>query len=144
MTRRVVITGIGAVTPLGVGARNLFERWSAGESGIEEGLARCVDFDPSELLTRKEQRRTDRFAQLLVFAGEEALNHAGWSDGPPLEPERVATVIGTGIGGIPTIEQQHDRLREAGPRRISPLSIPLMMANARPAELAMCYRLECP
>ena len=144
MTRRVVITGVGAVTPLGVGARPLFERWAAGESGIEEGLARCVDFDPAELLTRKEQRRTDRFAQLLVFAGEEAINHAGWSDGPPLDPERVATVIGTGIGGIQTIEEQHDVLRESGPGRISPLSIPLMMANAGPAALAMRYGLKGP
>ena len=144
MTRRVVITGVGAVTPLGVGARPLFERWAAGESGIEEGLARCVDFDPTELLTRKEQRRNDRFAQLLIFAGEEAINHAGWSDGPPIEPERVATVIGTGIGGIQTIEEQHDVLRESGPGRISPLSIPLMMANAGPAALAMRYGLKGP
>jgi 3-oxoacyl-[acyl-carrier-protein] synthase II len=144
MTRRVVITGVGAVTPLGVGARQLFERWAAGESGIEEGLARCVDFDPTELLTRKEQRRNDRFAQLLIFAGEEAINQAGWSDGPPIEPERVATVVGTGIGGIQTIEDQHDVLRESGPGRISPLSIPLMMANAGPAALAMRYGLKGP
>jgi 3-oxoacyl-[acyl-carrier-protein] synthase II len=144
MSRRVVITGVGAVTPLGVGAHQLFERWNAGESGIEEGLGRCTDFEPSELLSKKEQRRTDRFAQLLIFAGEEALAAAGWSDGPPLDPERVACVIGTGIGGISTIETQHDVLRDSGPGRISPLSIPLMMANAGPAALAMRYGLKGP
>jgi 3-oxoacyl-[acyl-carrier-protein] synthase II len=144
MKRRVVITGVGAVTPLGAGARQLYGRWAAGECAIEEGLARCVDFDASEFLTRKEQRRNDRFAQLLIAAGDEATAQAGWSDGPPLESERVATVIGTGIGGIQTIETQHDVLRESGPGRISPLSIPLMMANAGPAALAMRFGLKGP
>jgi 3-oxoacyl-[acyl-carrier-protein] synthase II len=144
MSRRVVITGVGAVTPLGMGARRLYERWAAGESAIEDGLARCSDFEPGDLLSRKEQRRNDRFSQLVIFAGDEAIQEAGWAEGPPLDAERVATVIGTGIGGISTIETMHDVLRESGPGRVSPLSIPLMMANAGPAALAMRYGLKGP
>ena len=94
--------------------------------------------------SRKEQRRNDRFSQLVIFAGDEAIKEAGWADGPPLETERVATIIGTGIGGISTIETMHDVLRESGPGRVSPLSIPLMMANAGPAALAMRYGLKGP
>ena len=82
MSRRVAITGVGAVTPLGVGARRLHERWSDGESGIEDGLGRAGEFDPVEFMSTKEARRTDRFTQLSVAAAQEALEHAGW-DGRP-------------------------------------------------------------
>ena len=68
MTRRVVITGVGAVTPLGVGATTLVERWAAGECGIADGFGRCDEFDPTDVLTRKEARRADRFTQLAVSA----------------------------------------------------------------------------
>src|SRR5947208_7996314 len=110
MTRRVVITGVGAVTPLGNGATTLHERWKAGECGIESGVGACNEFEPAEVLTKKELRRTDRFAQLAIAASQEALEQAGWADGIPLDPERVGCVIGTGIGGIATIESQHDVL----------------------------------
>ena len=68
MTRRVVITGVGAVTPLGVGARALHERWTAGACAIEGGEAPCADFDPTVAMTAKEARRSDRFTQLAVAA----------------------------------------------------------------------------
>src|SRR5256885_13650202 len=118
MGRRVVITGVGAVTPLGVGARTLHERWSAGECGIEDGLGRCSDFEPREHLSVKEVRRSDRFTQLALSAAQEALADAGW-EGTPVPPERAACVIGTGIGGIGTLEDQHLVLREQGAERVS-------------------------
>ena len=62
MKRRVVVTGVGAVSPLGVGARTLHERWAAGECAIEDGLGRCSDFEPAAVLSKKEARRSDRFA----------------------------------------------------------------------------------
>jgi 3-oxoacyl-[acyl-carrier-protein] synthase II len=144
MSRRVVITGVGAVTPLGNGASTLYERWKAGECGIEGGVGACSDFEPAEVLTKKELRRTDRFAQFAIAACQEALDQAGWADGPPLDPERVGCVIGTGIGGISTIETQHDLLRESGPGKISPLGIPLMMGNAGAANLALRYGFKGP
>ena len=120
MSRRVAITGVGAVTPLGVGARRLHEGWRDGESGIEDGLGRAGEFDAADFMSTKEARRTDRFTQLSVAACQEALEHAGWDDGPPYEPDLVGCVIGTGIGGLGTIEDAHDVLRDSGPGRVSP------------------------
>src|ERR671922_756353 len=141
MTRTAVITGVGAVTPLGVGARALHERWTAGASGIEDGVGACSEFEPREHLSAKEVRRADRFTQLALAATQEALDDAGW-DGPPYERDRIGSVIGTGIGGIGTLEQQHLTLQEQGAERVSPLSIPLLMANAASGVLAMRYGLE--
>ncbi len=138
MSREVAITGVGAVTPLGVGAATLFDRWAAGESGIADGLARCDDFEPSDHLSRREARRSARFTQIALVSAQEALADAGWSgEDPPCEPTRIGCVIGTGIGGLPTIEEQHDRLNERGPAAISPLCIPTMMANAASGAIAI-------
>ncbi|MEA2449994.1 MAG: 3-oxoacyl-[acyl-carrier-protein] synthase [Thermoleophilaceae bacterium] len=137
MKRRVVITGTGAITPLGVGAATLLEAWSAGRCGIEDGLGRCADFKPAEFLGRKEMRRTDRFTQLAIAACDEALGEAGWGDEAPCRPEEVGCVIGTGIGGITTIEHQIAVHKEQGPRSVSPLGVPMMMSNAAPGVLAM-------
>ena len=137
MTRTTVITGVGAVTPLGVGARTLHERWSAGVSGIEDGYGRASEFEPTEHLSVKEARRSDRFTQFALAASKEALEDAGWEDGPPGDPDRTACVIGTGIGGIGTLESQHVVMRDQGPEKISPLSIPLLMANAASGVVAM-------
>jgi 3-oxoacyl-[acyl-carrier-protein] synthase II len=144
MSRRAVITGMGAVTPLGVGARTLHERWAAGESGLEDGEGRCDAFSAEDVLSRKEARRMDRFAQLAVGACEEALEDAGWGDGLPYEDERVGCIIGTGIGGLGSLEQQHLVLQDRGPSQVSPLSVPLMMANAGSAALAMRHGLRGP
>jgi len=105
MTRDVAITGIGAVTPLGVGAEALANRWTAGESGIDAGEGRCSDFDPVEFLTRKEKRRYDRFAQFAIVAADEALEAAGWNGEAPYEAGRVGCIIGTGVGGLGSLEE---------------------------------------
>ena len=144
MTRRVVVTGMGAVTPLGMGAATLHERWSSGECGLRDGVGAIPDFDPTDVLSGKEARRSDRFSQLAAVAAQEAIEQAGWGDGPPVPPERVGCVIGTGIGGILTIESQQDLLRERGPERVSPLSIPLMMPNAAAAMVALRHGLAGP
>ena len=142
MTRPVVITGVGAVTPLGSGARTLIERWTAGECGIEDGEGRCLDFDPAASMGRKAARRAARFTQLGLAAAAEAVEQAGWGDGPPVEPERAGCVIGTGIGGLQTIEDQHDVLAERGAGAVSPLGIPMLMPNAVAGQVAMAHGLK--
>jgi 3-oxoacyl-[acyl-carrier-protein] synthase II len=140
--RTVVITGIGAVTPLGVGAQVLHERWAAGECGIVDGVGACSDFEPSDYLSVKEARRLDRFSQLAVVAAGEALAQAGWVPDVPYDPLRVGCVIATGIGGIHTIESQHDVMRERGAKMISPLGIPQFMPNGAAAAVSMKHGLR--
>ena len=141
MSKRVVVTGVGAVTPLGLGASTLIDRWTAGECGIEDGLGRCDAFDPGEILTRKETKRADRYTQLAQVAAIEALQQAGWEDAG-IEPERTGCIIGTGIGGIGTIEAQHDVLHEKGAKGVSALAIPMLMANAAAGSVAMRHNLK--
>src|ERR671930_1443551 len=100
MNREIVVTGVGAVTPLGVGARTLYERWRAGVSGIQDGVGAATEFDPTDHLTIKEARRSDRFSQFAMVASDEALAESGWKDDLPYDPDRIATLIGTGIGGV--------------------------------------------
>ncbi|MGI9099911.1 MAG: beta-ketoacyl-[acyl-carrier-protein] synthase family protein [Solirubrobacteraceae bacterium] len=139
----VVVTGIGAVTPLGVGARTLHERWLAGRSGIEDGEGAARGFQPGEHLSLKEIRRADRFTQLALVAGDEALAEAGWSRGDlPYDADRIGVVVGTGIGGIGTLEHGKEAFTEHGPRMVPPLSVPLMMSNAAPAALSMRYGIR--
>jgi len=144
MSRAVAITGVGAVTPLGVGARALHERWTAGASGIEDGFGRCSEFDPAAVLSVKEARRADRCTQLALAAAAEALAHAGWDAEPPYDAGRVGSVIGTGIGGIATLTANQDVLREQGGEKVSPLGVPLMMANAPAGAVAMRHGLRGP
>ncbi len=141
---QVVVTGMGAVTPLGVGAHTLYERWAAGDCGIRDGEAPCADFDPKEFLSAKEARRADRFTQLALGACAEALADAGWEQGPPYEPTRIGCVLGTGIGGINTLVDGQDTLRERGGEYVSPLAVPLMMSNAGAAALSMRHGLQGP
>jgi 3-oxoacyl-[acyl-carrier-protein] synthase II len=144
VTRRVLITGLGAVTPLGVGSDTLLERWVAGHSGIDGGLGRCDAFEPGAAMTRKEAHRTDRFTQLAIVASEEAIAEAGWADGCPYDPARVGCVIGTGIGGLAMIEDQRLALTERGEQALSPFGVPMMMPNAAAGSVAMRHGLTGP
>jgi 3-oxoacyl-[acyl-carrier-protein] synthase II len=141
--RRVVITGVGAVTPLGVGAARLHERWAQGVVGIADGAGTCRDYDPKDFLSVKEARRLDRFSQFAITASAEALAQAAWDEvQSPYDPLRTGCVIATGIGGIETVETQHDAMRDRGPERVSPLGIPAYMPNAAAAAVSMKHGLR--
>jgi 3-oxoacyl-[acyl-carrier-protein] synthase II len=140
----IAVTGVGAVSPLGVGAPALLERWLAGASGVRDGEAPCADFVPGEFLSTKEARRADRFTQLALAAASEAIADAGWQTGLPYDARRIGCLIGTGIGGIVTIESNHERLDADGPKGVSPLAVPLMMGNAGTAAVSMRYGLRGP
>ena len=145
MSHRVLITGIGAVTPLGASARDLHEGWLARRSGIADGVGACSDFEPKEFMTAKEARRSDRFAQFAIAAGAQAVADAGWaSEAPPADPADVGCVIGSGIGGMASFESSYDVMRERGPERVSPLAIPLIMGNAAAGLVAMRHKLRGP
>ncbi len=139
--RRVVITGMGAVSPLGTGRDVFWKSVREGCSGIApiEGFdttdyqvrfaGEVSDFDPLKYVPRREARRLDRFTQFSVAASKEAIEQSGFDD-TNFNRDRVGVYIGTGIGGLIEIETQHSKLLESGPRRVSPLMIPKLMTNA--------------
>jgi 3-oxoacyl-[acyl-carrier-protein] synthase II len=139
---RVVVTGIGAITPLGVGAAQLHEGWTAARSGISGGVGACTEFEPTSVLSAKEARRADRCTQLALGAAHEALEQAGFASGLPYDAGRIGCVVGTGIGGVATIEHGQDVLRDRGPGRVPPLSVPMMMPNAPAGQIAMHHGLR--
>ena len=143
MSRDVVITGVGAVSALGVGARTLHERWSAGVVGIEDGMARPRSSNP-RTTCRSRRSAAPTAPQFALIAGDEALAEAGWSDELPYEGDRIASILGTGIGGIGTLERGKELLIESGPKKVPPLSVPLMMSNAAAAAVSMRYQLLGP
>lgn len=143
MNTPAAITGIGAVTPLGVGADTLFERWRDGICGLEDGLGKCRGFDPSDFMSRKEMRRTERFVQFGLAASNEAAQQAGWEEGQqPYQPERVACVLGVSFGGTQVLFDQYQMLESNGPEAVWPLTVPVSMPNATPAVLAMAHGLR--
>lgn len=147
MSRRVVVTGLGAVTPLGVGARTLFERWVARESGIEDGIGRCWDFEARDVVGKKELRRTDRFTQLAIAASEEAIGEATKEETVPfVDPDRVGCIIGAGGGGLSTMEDSRGPKDyvDSEVRRISPFTVPKMMCNAPAGLISIRHGLRGP
>ncbi len=130
--RRVAVTGFGVVAACGVG-RDAF--WAGLLAPQGEGERRVLDFDPAlGGLNPKEAKRTDRFTQLALAAAAEALEQSG-----PLstDPDRVGVILGTGVGGIATIEAQVVTMHERGGDRVSPFLVPMMMSNAAAAALSM-------
>lgn len=142
MSEPVVITGVGAITPLGVGAPILHDCWAAGKCGIEEGVGRCRDFDPRDWLSKKEIRRTPRFAQLALAAAEEARAQAGWVDQMPCEPERVGCIVGTGIGAQTTIESQTVKYVQRGAVAVPPLQVATALGNSAAVSLQLRYGIK--
>ncbi|MFF9349382.1 beta-ketoacyl-[acyl-carrier-protein] synthase family protein [Streptomyces sp. NPDC014734] len=133
MTDPVAVTGVGAVTPLGVGADVLVSRLLAGETGLTDGDGRCAAFDAGDFLTRRETRRNARFAQLALVAAAEALGRAGWTEGLPCPADEIMCVVGTGLGGVPEAPRAGDA---------TPLTVPLMMANSAAASVSTRYGLR--
>lgn len=152
--RRVVVTGLGAVTPLGYNARETWDAMKAGRCGIgeitrfdTEGFkaklaAEVKDFDPKTVLDVNDVLRTDRYAQFAIYAAEEAVLESGIKGA--VEPERFAVLFGTGIGGIGTFETEHTKLLERGPRRVSPLFIPMMISNIASGMIAIRHDARGP
>src|SRR3954470_20950494 len=129
--QRVVITGLGAISPLGTGARENWESAIAGRSGIApisrfdatafstRFAGEVRQFDPGEVIGRKESRRMDRHAQFAVVTAAEAMSHAGFASGG-FDPVRTGVLVGTGMGAMETFEQGAEVLATQGPSRLSP------------------------
>lgn len=137
--RRVAVTGLGVVAPCGVGAEAFFEGLCAP---APVGPRILEDFDPAPYFDNpKEARRADRFSQFALAAATQALEQAGELDA---DPARRGTFIGTGVGGIQTLEAQIEVRVEKGERRVSPFLVPMMMANAAAATLSMRFGWQGP
>jgi len=137
--RRVAITGMGVIAPCGVGVDAFFDGLC---SPAPVGPRTLDDFDPAPWFDNaKAARRADRFSQFAVVAAEEALSQAGELDA---DPARRGTFIGTGVGGLQTLESQIEVRLERGERRVSPFLVPMMMANAAAATLSMRFGWQGP
>ena len=152
---RVVITGMGVVSPLGIGVETFWSHLCDGRSGVDriarfdpsrlatQIAAEVRDFDPETVLDRKEAKRTDRFVQFGIGAADEAMRNAGL-DLRVIDPNRVGVLIGSGIGGIETFENQHRTLLERGPDRVSPFFIPMMISNMASGQISIKLGLRGP
>jgi 3-oxoacyl-[acyl-carrier-protein] synthase II len=146
----VVVTGLGAVTPAGGTAMSTFQRTLTGHGCTDENLtAPVTDFDPSSVLDPREARRVDRVGQFGLVAADEALAQAGLSGpdrlpDPGLDPTRVAVVVGSGVGGLITLEEGVSTRVTRGTDRVSPLLIPMMMSNATAGLIALHHGFRGP
>ena len=150
------VTGAGAVTPLGVGAENFWDAALHGKSGIEEITlfdpspfpshiaGECSGFDPVDFMSKKDARRMDRYAQFGIAAGIEAAESAGITETIRETPERVAIVMGSGIGGLSTWEREYRVLNEKGANRVSPFLITMMVPNMAAGQLAIALGVTGP
>jgi len=155
LKNRVVITGLGAVTPIGIGKDEFWKGLLEGKNGIEkitrfdaseygaQIAGEVKDFDPAAFIDKKEAKRMDRYAQFAVAAAKLAIEDSGIE----LEKEncdRIGTYIGAGIGGIETMHNQYEKLFAKGPSRISPFFIPMMIANLAAGHVAIQFGLHGP
>jgi len=153
--RRVVITGLGPITSIGIGKENYWNSLIEGKSGISyitnfdtEGYtskigAEVKDFQPEEYMDKKEAKRMDKFAQFAVAATKLALEDSELNL-DDIDKERVGVILGSGVGGIETLEAEHTKLMEKGPRRVSPFFIPMMISNMGPGQITMMYGFKGP
>ncbi len=157
MRRRVAITGIGLVTPIGLDVGVTWEALLGGVSGAgpitqfdasDQSVrfaCEVKDFDPTRHMDPKDARRADRFLHLAMAAADEAVTEAGFADGfGELSPDRVGVLIGVGIGGLPLLEAQHERLLNGGPRRVSPFFIPMFIPDMASGMVSMRYGAQGP
>ena len=161
--RRVVVTGIGAVTPLGAGVDNIWRRILNGESGagtiqgfdvsdlgvkiaceVPIGDRESGAFNPDDHVAPKDQRKMDRFIIYGIGAADEAIADAGWTPDSEEELERTGVMIGSGIGGLETIAEAAMLLRDKGPRRVSPFFIPSSLINLASGQVSIKYGYKGP
>jgi len=150
--RRVVVTGMGLITPVGLNVEDTWAALLAGRSGA--GPVTLFDasdqhvrfacevkgFDPEQYMDRKEARRADRFLQFAVATADQAVRQAGLEDMSPETPnDRVGVIVGSGIGGLSTLEAQHSKLLDKGPQRVSPFFIPMFIADMAAGMISMRY-----
>lgn len=152
---RVVVTGLGAITPIGIGKDEYWESLIKGKSGVgyitrfdaedfvTKIAAEVKDFNPEDFMDKREIRRTDRFTQ-YALAGTYLALEDGDIDLSIVNKDRVGVVIGSGIGGMETLEGEHTKLIEKGPKKVSPLFIPMMISNMAPGQISMKYGLKGP
>ena len=157
MNRRVVITGTGMLTPVGLDTASSWAALLAGKSGagpitqfdttdyrVRFG-AEVKDFDPAAYIDRKEVKRTDRFSQLAIAASAQAMREAGLEGKEDsLDRDRFGVIIGSGIGGIHTLEEQHSKLVERGPSRVSPFFVPMFIADIAAGLVSIRYGARGP
>ncbi|MFH1594554.1 MAG: beta-ketoacyl-ACP synthase II [Candidatus Omnitrophota bacterium] len=157
--KRVVLTGLGAITPVGNTLKELWTSLLEGQSGVRiiqcfdpsnfssQIAAEALDFDPSKYLPPKDVRKSDRFVQLAIGASKEAVDNSGL-DLDAEDRHRVGVIIGSGIGGLHTIESEHikylDRGHKKGPGKISPFLIPMLIANMAAGQVSIYFRLKGP
>lgn len=152
---RVVVTGMGVISPLGNSVDEMWTRMKQGESGISRiesfdtarlktKMAGVVsNFDPEGLFGRKEARKMDRFVQFAVAAADQAIRSAGLKL-DEMDRDRIGVYVGSGIGGLSTLVEQDGILRERGPERVSPMLVPMMIANMAAASISIRYQLTGP
>ena len=168
--RRVVVTGLGLVTPLGCGVEAVWSRLIQGQSGLARiehfetddlscqiaGIVPRVDgrnggapdvdgsFDPDAVMAPREQKRIDDFILYAIAAADEALKHSGWEAADERASERAGVLIGSGIGGLQTIYDASVTLHERGPRKLSPFVIPAMLINLASGQVSIRHGLKGP
>lgn len=149
--RRVVVTGLGAVTPIGNSVAECWESMLAGKNGIgpithfdttnfkAKLAAEVKNFDPLQYMEKNEMLRSDRYTQFALAAAVQAMEDSGIRG--TVEPERIGVFLGVGIGGMETFENEHTKLLEKGPRRVSPFFVPMMIPNMAAGTIAI--RFDC-
>jgi 3-oxoacyl-[acyl-carrier-protein] synthase II len=154
MRRRVVITGMGTINPVGNDVPTFWDSLVAGRSGAgpitaydasDQAVriaAEVKGFDPVAFLGPKQVRRTDRFTQLVLFSADQAIADAGLTFQGNDDTGHIGIIIGTGIGGVGTLLDAYDTMRDRGPRRVSALMVPMMMPNAAAGEIAIRYGIH--
>lgn len=150
--KRVVVTGVGAITPVGKDIQTMWENLTAGRHGIgpitkfdctdykAKLAAEVKDFNPLDYMDKNEARRSDLFSQYAMAAASQAVADSGIEGN--VDPERLATSFGSGIGGIVTLTDEHTKLENGGPRKVSPLFVPMMISNIAAGNIAIRYKAK--
>ncbi|HJQ21561.1 MAG TPA: beta-ketoacyl-ACP synthase II [Gemmatimonadaceae bacterium] len=156
MKRRVVVTGMGALTPVGNDVATTWAALVAGTSGAAnitkfdasnfpvKFACELKAFDPLQYMDRKEAKRADWYTQYALAASVQAMKHAGLDNGSAVDPDRMGVIVGSGIGGLKSFEEQHDVYRERGQTKISPFFIPMFIADIAAGIVSMRFNAKGP